>query len=71
MHTGGEAYILDAGDSMHFDPSLPHRWIAGGGKPAMVLVTAILPDRIHADLANRIARAAQSHEDFGCMNVQG
>lgn len=68
---GSETYEISRGDSMHFDPSLPHRWIAGGGKPAMVLVTAILPDRIHADLANRIARAAQSHEDSGRMNVQG
>lgn len=58
---GDEAYELGRGDSMHFDPSIPHRWVAGGGKPSIVLVSAILPDRIHVDLATRIARAAQDH----------
>jgi hypothetical protein len=26
---GTESYILDVGDSIHFDSSIPHRWIAG------------------------------------------
>lgn len=68
---GGESFEIGRGDSMHFDPSLPHRWVAGGGKPAMLLVTALLPDRIHADLATRIARAVESPEDPYCLNVHG
>lgn len=66
---GEETYELARGDSLHFDPSVPHRWFASGGKPAMVLVTAILPDRIHADLATRIARAGANHEDPYCLNA--
>ncbi len=68
---GAESYEISRGDTLHFDPSLPHRWFASGGKPAMVLVTAILPDGIHADLANRIARAAASPEQSDCLNVHG
>lgn len=68
---GGETFEITRGDTLHFDPSLAHRWYASGGKPAMVLVTAILPDRIHADLANRIARAAASPEESDCLNLPG
>ncbi|MFO0691837.1 MAG: XRE family transcriptional regulator [Myxococcota bacterium] len=60
---GEETYTVVRGDSLHFDPSVPHRWFASSDKPAMVLVTAILPDRIHADLATRIARTGLNHED--------
>lgn len=66
---GEETYEIARGDSLHFDPSVPHRWFASEGKPAMVLVTAILPDRIHADLATRIARAGANHEDPYCLNA--
>lgn len=66
---GEETYELVRGDSMHFDASVPHRWYASGGKPAMVLVTANLPDRIHADLATRIARATTIHEDPCRLNA--
>ena len=68
---GGESYEIRRGDTLHFDPSLAHRWFASGGKPATVLVTAILPDRIHADLANRIARAAAGQDESDCLNVHG
>jgi transcriptional regulator with XRE-family HTH domain len=65
---GEGTYEIARGDSMHFDPNLPHRWIAGGGKPALLLVMAILPERIHADLATRIARAAGARADHDCLN---
>lgn len=55
---GSESFSLSPGDSLHFDPSHPHRWIAAKGEPAQVVVMAVLPERIHADLAIRIARAA-------------
>jgi transcriptional regulator with XRE-family HTH domain len=66
---GDETYGVARGDSVHFDPSVPHRWVAGGGKPAMVLVTAILPERVHVDLAMRIARAATNPGDPYCLNA--
>lgn len=66
---GGETYEIARGDSLHFDPSIPHRWFASEGEPARVLVTAILPDRIHADPATRIARAGENHEDPYCLNA--
>jgi transcriptional regulator with XRE-family HTH domain len=65
---GNESYALGRGDSMHFDPSLPHRWYAADGKPALVMVTAILPDRLQDDLATRIARAAENPADPRCLN---
>ena len=64
-----ERYALDRGDSLHFDPSLPHRWFAGGDKAALVLVAAILPDRLHSDIGTRIARAAVEHEESACLNA--
>lgn len=66
---GEEAYTVARGDSLHFDPNVPHRWFAGADKPAMVLVTAILPDRLHADLATRIARTGLNHEDPCGLNA--
>lgn len=65
----GERYALDRGDSLHFDPTLPHRWFAGGEKTATVLVAAHLPDRLHADLATRMARAGGEHDGAACLNL--
>lgn len=67
---GDETYEIGRGDSLHFDPSIPHRWVAGHGKSATVLISAILPDRIHADLSTRIARAVERHPDPYCLNGQ-
>ena len=54
---GSESFVLEAGDSIHFDPSISHRWIAGGGKPAIVMCLAMIPSRLQADLVSRIAMA--------------
>jgi hypothetical protein len=35
----------------------------------MVLVSAILPDRLHAALAARIATAAERGPDSACLNA--
>jgi len=67
---GSQTFEIGRGDSMHFDPSLPHRWFASGGKPAVVIVAAILPDRVHADLANRIARSIDEQVDGYRMNAE-
>ncbi|MBY0400616.1 XRE family transcriptional regulator [Myxococcota bacterium] len=66
---GEETYELARGDSMHYDPNVPHRWFATGGKPALVLVTAILPERIHSELTTRIARSVLDAEDPYCLNA--
>lgn len=65
----GERYALDRGDSLHFDPTLPHSWFAGGDKPALVLVAALLPDRLHPDVVARIARAAVCTGDSACVDA--
>ena len=60
---GGEGFSIGRGDSVHFDPSLPHRWFASEGKPAMVLVVALLPDRMQVDLATRITRSLERFDE--------
>ena len=57
VEVAGEHFVIERGDSIHFDPSLPHRWIAGGGKAATLLVLAIIPARLQGDLMARIAMA--------------
>jgi len=57
---GGEHFEIGPGDSIHFDPSLPHRWVAGGEKSAQAVVVATIPDRLQGDLMERITSAATS-----------
>jgi len=54
---GAEFFEVGPGDSIHFDPSLPHRWVAAGEKPAQAVVIAILPERLQTYLSQRIASA--------------
>ena len=60
VEVGGEDFQVGPGDSIHFDPSLPHRWVAGGEKPAQAVIMAILPERLRGNLLDRITRAAGS-----------
>ena len=55
---GDEVYEVGPGDSIHFDPSIPHRWIAGGEKPAQVVVVVTMPQRLQGELMERITTAA-------------
>lgn len=55
---GEEHYQVGPGDSIHFDPSIPHRWIAGGEKSAQVVVIAAIPQRMQGELMERISAAA-------------
>jgi len=55
---GGERFQIYAGDSLHFDSSLPHRWIAANEKTATCVVLAMMPERLQADLMARIAAAS-------------
>jgi transcriptional regulator with XRE-family HTH domain len=50
-----EGYKVCAGDSIHFDTSLPHRWYASGGRRATVVVSVLLPERLQADLVARMS----------------
>lgn len=54
---GGETFEIGPGDSIHFDPSLPHRWLAAGEKPAQAVVLASIPERLQGALVERIAAA--------------
>ncbi len=57
---GGEIFEVGPGDSIHFDPSLPHRWVAAGEKPAQAVVMASIPERLQGDLMERISAATGS-----------
>jgi len=37
IEVGGETFRLDAGDSLHHDTSVPHRWIVVGDRSALLL----------------------------------
>ena len=66
-NVGGEIFEVGPGDSIHFDPSIPHRWVAAGEKPAQAVVVAIIPERLQGDLMGRITAAMgnSSIEDSG------
>ena len=59
----GRDFRLAAGDSIHFDATQPHRWLAAEGSPATVAIFALLPERMHDDLMTRIASAAANGPD--------
>ncbi len=54
---GGERFDLAPGDSIHFDPSVPHRWLASRGQAAQVVVIASIPERLQGDLIERLSAA--------------
>ncbi|MAG30196.1 MAG: hypothetical protein CL908_04780 [Deltaproteobacteria bacterium] len=56
----GQSYSLHPGDSLHFDPSLPHRWTASAERPAMCVLVVMVPERFHANVMSRIATATGS-----------
>jgi transcriptional regulator with XRE-family HTH domain len=56
---GTEDFELAPGDSIHFDPSVPHSWYATGESTATVIVMALLPDRLQGDLISRTAMSAK------------
>lgn len=60
VEVAGDDFQVGPGDSIHFDPSLPHRWIAGDGKPVQAVIIAIFPERLRSELLDRITRAAGS-----------
>jgi transcriptional regulator with XRE-family HTH domain len=43
LEYGAEQYVLDEGDSVYYDSIVPHRVLAGGGKPARILAVIYTP----------------------------
>jgi len=59
---GGEKDVLERGDTIHFDASLPHRWIATGTRPTTAILFAIIPERLQGDLMSRISETTERLE---------
>ena len=71
VEMGGESYVVETGDSIHFDSSMSHSWVAGRGQPAKVTVIAIIPEHLHADARSRAAAVAVSGiESFEIEEVE-
>jgi quercetin dioxygenase-like cupin family protein len=47
---GSDKFIVEAGDTVHFDSSIPHRGHSIGG-PASALMVMYSPDHKHDELA--------------------
>ena len=56
---GGDSFVVGAGDSIHFDPSLPHRWLGRGPGVAQLIVFAMMPEHLQGDLLERISNASR------------
>ena len=52
---GDEAYVLRAGDTLHFKASLPHAWRNDGESPARFTVTGTFPKKLRALISGRVA----------------
>jgi transcriptional regulator with XRE-family HTH domain len=59
FESGGESHLIEAGDSVHFDSSLPHRWVAAQGMPAKMVLLGRLPERFQSELMSRVVAAAK------------
>ena len=58
VELGGESYVVEASDSIHFDSSVPHKWVAGREKPATVVAVAMIPEHLQADIKMRESAVA-------------
>lgn len=63
----GESHLIEAGDSIHFDSDLSHRWIAGRGESASIIAVVMMPERLQADLISRAAALG----DFASSDDEG
>ena len=52
---GGIIHELDPGDSIRFDPSLPHEWRASEDQRTRIVIIARLPAKEQGDLTSRVA----------------
>jgi transcriptional regulator with XRE-family HTH domain len=53
VELGDEKHVIEVGDSIHFDTGLSHRWIAGRGEAATIIIVTMIPERLQADLISR------------------
>jgi transcriptional regulator with XRE-family HTH domain len=58
VELGGESYVVETSDSIHFDASVSHSWVAGQGKPARVIAVAMIPEHLQADIKMRASAVA-------------
>jgi transcriptional regulator with XRE-family HTH domain len=65
VEIGGESDVVESGDSIHFDTSIQHKFIAGRGEGATIVVLAMLPEHLHGDLLSRIAASSGDGERPG------
>jgi transcriptional regulator with XRE-family HTH domain len=62
VEIGSESDVVETGDSIHFDSSIPHKFVAGRGECATIVVLAMLPEHLHGDLLSRIAESSGDGE---------
>ncbi len=66
----GDSYLVETGDSIHFEADLPHRWVAGREEPATLIAVAIIPKHLQSDLMSRVA-AMTENESPGVRQTEG
>lgn len=49
VEVAGEVSSMVTGDSIHFDSSVSHRWSAGDGQGATLMICALLPEPVRGD----------------------
>lgn len=60
VEVGTECFSLDAGDTLHFRASIPHRWRNKGKTPVRFSITGTRPKQFRAAMHKRVANAASS-----------
>ena len=60
----GESHVVEAGDSIHFDSSVLHRWVAGRENPATVTTLSMIPEHLQIDLKARTDPATLASTDW-------
>lgn len=60
----GESHMVEAGDSIHFDSKVSHRWVAGRNNPATVTTLSMIPEHLQLDVASRTDSSVLSSTDW-------
>ncbi len=56
---GGEDYVLEAGDTLHFKAALPHQWWNSGDTPARFVVAGSYPKGLRSKLHRQVQRSGR------------
>ena len=62
-------YRVVAGDSVHFDTSLSHRWHTSGSQPVTALILLLTPEGPQGDALSRIATAFGNRQTISAESV--